>query len=445
MAGYHHSVISRLESGLREPPWALVLLLDSVLHTGGDLAAAFTAPPEPDPGHVPAGGGLFAVLPDGAAPGAVVPDAVLWPVTLPAEGIPCPAHGTVGCAVPPRPDVLAALRELTAPHGDFVALAARETDLLHALAAALAGLVRGALYDPGTTGGPAAVEGLLRAVIRWARAVDAAGRAPLRQFRMAAQYAQVAGRLRMRRGQGRIAMAWLAHGLRWAEAAADAPARATLLSDICALVRLDGDPDLTLGHARAIGAVDGRRRWAGTLSHLYQARGHALAGDAAACRRHIDLAREGLSALGPRDHAEAPWLAGYEGEMRVESAAGAALRDLAAATGDRTTALRAVDAVARSRDWLPPGMRDTRLLLTLRLADGWACAGDPEAAVALAAPALDEAARSREVLVCAELGALNRRLSAGWGGHPQVRGHHERLLAAGAGGLPLCASPEHPR
>uniref|UniRef100_UPI002867C811 helix-turn-helix domain-containing protein n=1 Tax=Streptomyces sp. WELS2 TaxID=2749435 RepID=UPI002867C811 len=37
--GYHHSLISRLEAGLREPPAGLAGRLDSVLGTGGELAA----------------------------------------------------------------------------------------------------------------------------------------------------------------------------------------------------------------------------------------------------------------------------------------------------------------------------------------------------------------------------------------------------------------------
>lgn len=435
LVGYHHSVISRLETGLREPPATLVRLLDSVLETGGELVAMVAAgragPPQDRR--------LFAAPPGDVGP----PGPVRWPAALPAEGLPCPVHGTEGCTLADPAAVPALLGRLTAPQPQFAALAGIETELLHALTAALAGLIRGALHrtdasrcraycDRSDDEVPATVEGLTRAAVHWAGAVNAAGRLPRGQLRIAAQYAQIAGRLRMQRGQSGIAMAWFGHGLRWAEAADDAPARATLLSDTCALVRLDGDAALTLGYARAIGAVDVRRRWAATLSHLYQARGYALAPDAPECRRQIALARRAFAGLGAGDHAEAPWLAGAEGEMRLESAIGGALRDLAAATGDRTTARRAIAAVTRSRAHLPSGIRGTDLLLTLRLADGWACAGDPAAAVEVAAPMLAEAVRSREVLIGAELAGLNGRLLAGWGSVPEVRRYHEQLLDIGS-------------
>jgi hypothetical protein len=354
----------------------------------------------------------------------------LWPSELPAEGLACPLHGTVGCAVPDRAGTPDLLDALTARKGGFDGLTGSEPELLHALTAVLACLIRGALHR-GAADGVTTVERLLRALVRWAEAVNCAGRLPYGQLRLAAQYAQVAGRLRMRRGQSSIGMAWFSQGLGWADAVDDVPARATLLSDVCALVRLDRDAGSTLAYAEAIGAVDPGRRWVVTLSHLYRARGHALGHDGAECRRHIALARREFARLGHRDRLEAPWLSGAEGEMRVESAIGGALRDLAAATGDRVTARRAVDATARSRARLPSPMRETGVLLTLRLADSWACAGDPGAAVALAAPVLDEAASSRELMISAELRGLHGRLFARWGDVPEVREHRERLPGAG--------------
>lgn len=434
--GYHHSAVSKLEAGLREPPVGLVRRLDTVLQTGGELAAIVAAPREVPrrPGRSPADPALFAPLPGADAPvGRGAPDAQMWPARLPAEGLVCPLHGTAGCAVP-DPGELPALLDGPGPVGGpapgwaGAGAAVAEPELLHGLTAVLACLIREAFRHEGRV---TAVEGLLRALARWADEVNSGGRLPYGQLRLAAQYAQVAGRLRMERGQIGVAMAWFGHGLRWADAVHDAPARATLLSDMCTLVRLDGDPSLMLGYAQGIGAVDGRRRWTATLSHLYQARGHALAGDAAECRRHIALARRGFARLGRRDHLEAPWLAGAEGAMRVDSAIGGALRDLAVVTGDRTAARRAVDATARSRAQVPPQMRGARLLLTLRLADSWACAGDPGAAVALASEVLPEAVRSRESMVTAELRGLHSRLTGEWADLPEVREYRERLLDAG--------------
>ncbi|MFJ4330476.1 helix-turn-helix domain-containing protein [Streptomyces sp. NPDC088935] len=435
--GYHHSAVSKLEAGLREPPVGLVRRLDAVLETGGELAALAAAPREVPrrPGRFPADPALFAPLPGADAPaGQGAPDARMWPARLPAEGLACPLHGTAGCAVP-DPGELPVLLGGPGPAGGAAPAwgaddgpAVAETELLHGLTAVLACLIREAFRHEGRV---TAVEGLLRALARWAGEVNSAGRLPYGQLRLGAQYAQVAGRLRMERGQIGVAMAWFGHGLRWADAVRDASARATLLSDMCTLVRLDGDPSLMLGYAQGIGAVDARRRWMATLSDLYQARGHALAGDTAACRHHITLARRGFARLGAQDHLEAPWMAGPEGAMRVDSAIGGALRDLAVATGDRAAARRAVDATARSRAQVPPQMRSARLLLTLRLADSWACAGDPGAAVALASEALPEAVRSRESMVTAELRGLHSRLTGQWADLPEVRAYRERLLDAG--------------
>ncbi|MGC0381221.1 helix-turn-helix domain-containing protein [Streptomyces sp. SAI-129] len=434
--GYHHSAVSKLEAGLREPPVGLVRRLDAVLETGGELAAIVAAPREVPgrPGRLPADPALFAPLPGADAPaGQGAPDSRMWPARLPAEGLACPLHGTAGCAVP-DPGELPALLDGPGPAGGGPAwgtggtAAVAEAELLHGLTAVLACLIREAFRREGRV---TAVEGLLRALARWAGEVNSAGRLPYGQLRLGAQYAQVAGRLRMERGQIGVAMAWFGHGLRWADAVQDASARATLLSDMCTLVRLDGDPSLMLGYAQGIGAVDARRRWMATLSDLYQARGHALAGDAGECRRHISLARRGFARIGPQDHLEAPWMAGAEGAMRVDSAIGGALRDLAVATGDRAAARRAVDATARSRAQVPPQMRGARLLLTLRLADSWACAGDPGAAVALASEVLPEAVRSRESMVTAELRGLHSRLTGRWADLPEVRAYRERLLDAG--------------
>ncbi|MFE5259815.1 helix-turn-helix domain-containing protein [Streptomyces coelicoflavus] len=436
--GYHHSAVSKLEAGLREPPVGLVRRLDAVLETDGELAAILAQPREVPrrTGRFPADPALFAPLPGADVPGGqgAPPDPRMWPARLPAEGLVCPLHGTAGCAVPDPgelPALLGGPGSAGGPApvwGTGTGAAVADAELLHGLTAVLACLIREAF---GHEGRVTAVEGLLRALARWAGEVNSAGRLPYGQLRLGAQYAQVAGRLRMERGQIGVAMAWFGHGLRWADAVHDAPARATLLSDMCTLVRLDGDPSLMLGYAQGIGAVDGRRRWTATLSDLYLARGHALAGDAAQCRRHITLARRGFARLDRRDLLEAPWMAGAEGAMRVDSAIGGALRDLAVATGDRTAARRAVDATARSRAQVPPQMRGARLLLTLRLADSWACAGDPGAAVALATEVLAEAVRSRESMVTAELRGLHSRLSGEWADLPEVREYRERLLDAG--------------
>ncbi|QES40516.1 XRE family transcriptional regulator [Streptomyces venezuelae] len=429
--GYHHTFISRLEGGLREPPYDLVNRLDAVLGTGGRLAALVASPPASPcaPGLPPASPTLFAPIPGTDAPGDPASlTAQPWPVRLPAEGLACPLHGRVGCATPDREAVTDLLAGLTGPYDRVGDTAGAEAELLHGLTAVLACLIR-ETSGRATDAGAGTVERLLRGVVRWAEADNAAGRLPYGQLRLAAQYAQVAGRLRMERGQSGVAMAWFGHGLRWADAAQDAEARATLLSDMSTLVRLDGDPASMLVYAQAIGAVDVRRRWMVMLSGLYQARAYALSHDVAACRRHLSTARRRFARLDDRDRLEAPWLSGAEGVLRVESAVGGALRDLSVVTGDRAVARRAVEATARSYALLPPVMRSTRLLLTLRLADSWACAGDPVAAVTLAGPVLDEALGARELTVADELRGLHRRLAGRWRDLPEVREYRERVRA----------------
>ncbi|MEU5683308.1 XRE family transcriptional regulator [Streptomyces venezuelae] len=438
--GYHHSFISRLEGGLREPPFDLVNRLDAVLGAGGGLVALIASPPAAPcaPGLLPTAPTLFSPIPGGDAPDVDSPGVLSgdtpsltaqpWPSRLPAEGLACPLHGRVGCATPDREAVTDLLAGLTGPYDRVGETAGAEAELLHGLTAVLACLIREA-FGRASDACASTVERLLRGVARWAEAVNAGGRLPSGQLRLAAQYAQVAGRLRMERGQGGVAMAWFGHGLRWADAARDAEARATLLSDMSTLVRLDGDPASMLGYAQAIGAVDGKRRWMMTLADLYQARAYALGHDVAACRRHLSTARRRFARLDDRDRLEAPWLSGAEGVLRVESAVGGALRDLAVVTGDRAVARRAVEATARSYALLPPVMRSTRLLLTLRLADSWACAGDPVAAVTLAGPVLEEAVGARELMVAVELRGLHRRLAGRWGDLPEVREYRERARA----------------
>ncbi|SCG65939.1 helix-turn-helix domain-containing protein [Micromonospora halophytica] len=425
--GYHHSVISKVESGLREPPMGLPARLDELLGTGGTLTALAGPGARRRPAHLAVNDPtLFAVVPGADTTDRVTPPGVpVWPLRLPDRGFSCPLHGDDGCAVPPVGDVLAALARLD--RRDPATLPVEPVpDLVHGLTALLPGYTQ-ATAESVSTEAVGAVESVLHLLVRWAEVVDAAGRSPHSLLRLAAHYAQLAGRLRMQRGQSVVGMAWVGHGLRWAGVSADRVAQATLLSDYCTLTRLDRDAASSLAYARALGAVDPSRGWMSTLSHLYQARAYALDGDVAECRRQVDLARRRLSRIDERDRAEAPWLTGDEGELRAESSIGGALRDLAAHTGDRATARRAVHATQRSLAHLPSRMRPTYLLLTLRLADSHACAGMPEAAVAVAAPVVEEALRTRRTTIVHELRGLHARLRDGWGDLPEVRDLAERL------------------
>ncbi len=397
--GYHHSLISKLESGVRVPPGGLVEVLDALLGAGGDLAGPVREPaPEPDPPQRT----LLSVLPGGDA--ATAPVATrFWPRTLPRDGIGCPLHGPAAC---PVPDLVTA-RALLDTVGPLRTPPRLGDDLAHVLTALLVEYTRLSL-ESSSQAVLGSVEWLLHALGRMR--ADAGAR------RLAAHFAQVAGRLRLHRGQNALSMAWFGHGLDQADSAGDLAARVTLLGEVSALARLDGDAESALASARAMAAADPTRAWTAAVADVALARAHAITGDRRECLRRLELAEHGLSRLGERDHLEVPWLAGDLGRLRVDSAAGGALRDLAAATGDRATARRAVAATEGSLALLPERMRPAFLLLTLRLADSHACAGEPDAAIAIAGPVAQEAAGAGRRTITAELSGLRTRLDAAFGG-----------------------------
>jgi transcriptional regulator with XRE-family HTH domain len=422
--GYHHTLISKLESGLREPPPPLVRRLDDLLGADGELAELATSPMSAAGGPPHVDPSLFSAIPGaGGAEAHPLLDLHTWPAWLPDRGLACPLHGTAGCSVPPPGTAFKGLLQLR--DGPPTGI---DPDIVHGLTAMLACYTETTLQDLSTTVlGP--VEQALRLVVRWARDLNAAGRSPRGQLQLAANYSQLAGRLRMQRGQSSIGMAWFGHGLRWAEVSGDVIAQATLLTDLCTLARLDGDPVTSLGYAQALDTVDRHRGWITTLAHVYQARGHALLGDSAECHRHIAAARRSLSRIDERDELEAPWLSGDAGQVRVESAVGGALRDLASLTGDRLAARRGMHATRRSLTCLPSRMHPAYLLLTLRQADNHACAGEPADAVAVAKPVLTAAVTARRATIRHELYGLRNRLAGRWGEVPEVREFLRQLSA----------------
>ncbi|KPC81793.1 MULTISPECIES: helix-turn-helix domain-containing protein [Streptomyces] len=427
--GYHHSLISRWESGTREPMPGAVDCLERVLDAHGVLSSLVAAPrgnPERAwQGNL--GAGFFSPLPGGEwhqpVPASLGGG---WPLLLPPGA--CPMHVADACEVPAFVDLPVLLVRMRAACAAAVPDAA-EPEVIHGLVALLGRCERVAACTTSTTSA-GMVEHILGGLVAWAGAVDAAGRSPAVQLRLAAHFAQLAGRLRMYWGQGALSMAWVGHGLRWAEAGGDVGVRATLMTDLCTLARLDGDGASSLSYARAIGALDGRRGWIATLSHMYRARGHAVLGEGAESRRQAELGRRRLERLDARDLGEAPWLAAGQGQLRMEATVAGGLRDLAAVTGDRATARSAARSAVRAMEQLPDGMLPTRLLLTVRLADSHVCAGDLDVALELAGAVVDQAVSARRRTISQELEGLRDRLSGVWGGVREVREFGERLRAA---------------
>ena len=201
--GYHHSLISKVESGARTPPRGMAVALDEVLGTGGELAALDI---QDSPQQT-----LLSLLPGAAADGVRIP-LRRWPAVLPA-GIGCPEHGAVPCRVPVAASAHALLARLGCDRPG--------PDLVHVLTALL--------HDCAATDALAPVEWALH------RLAPADSRALLT---LAAHYARVAGGMRAARGQDALGMAWLGQGLTWAAAAGDAAVTARLLRDVAALTRV---------------------------------------------------------------------------------------------------------------------------------------------------------------------------------------------------------------
>ncbi|MGW1229986.1 helix-turn-helix domain-containing protein [Streptomyces sp. NPDC001478] len=423
--GYDHTAISKLEHGSRRTPLPLARRLDELLGAEGDLLSACEAAEAqeragdvqvvrrgPLPGET-TGGTLLATLP----PGAVLPRA------LPAYGLLCPTHGRAGCTVPALADVSALHAAFCERGPDTRPRPALDDDTVHALTALLAVCLR-ADEERAWPGATAVVERTLHAMLRW-MALPAA---PYQRLLapLAAEYAQSAGCLRLLRGRNGTAMAWLDRSLLWAAVAGHVGTQVAALSDMSTLARLEGDGPSALAYGGAIGQAAAGRPWAAAMSDLYQARGHAVRGDAPRTLRHIDRARGRLDRIGERDEAEAPWLSVASVRLRVESGAAGALRDLAAATGERRYALRAVEATGTALGLLPPGLHSARMLFLARMADAHACAGDLAAAQAVAGPVLDTAEIHPSTLLGQELRGLHARLAALPDGDDFVR----RLAAA---------------
>lgn len=437
--GYDHSAISKLEGGSREPSARLVRRLDELLGAGGELQAAYTAVALPGQTQLTAssaggtGAGIFLAPHAGPLPGdgrALVTDLKIleslnWPSQLPSYGVACPLHGVAGCVVPVPAEALSAYLASCAFGRTSPPPQSIDADAVHVLAALLAAYWRTGDEQAASAVLVTVVEHALHAIVRWLDALAGPYRRAL--LRLASGYAQLAGVLRMQRGQSGMAAAWFGAGLRWADISEDVETRVSLLGDMSTLARLENDVPSALGYARAMRAAGPGRAWVAALADLYEARGHALGGDAGECHRHITLARVHLTRLGERDELEAPWLCGSSGHIRIEAGIGGALRDIAAVTANRSAAGLAIQAIERSLRHLYGHMRPTRTMLTLRLADGHACAEDPEAAMAVAGPVLADAVGSPTTMISQELQGLRNRLVARWGSRPDVRDFAVRL------------------
>ncbi len=290
--GYDHSAISKLEGGRREPSPRLARHLDEVLGAGGELLAVYTVSRHEDadaapwavggdrPGPLPGDGRDAGGGGDTGPAGPVFPDLLGWPCRLPSHGLECPLHDDEGCTVPAPTDALPAYLAFCAT--DLPADTGSDT--VHVLCGLLVACWRAGAErtSPETI---TAVEQALHAIVRRMEGLAGTSRRALR--RLAAGYAQLAGELRMQRGQNGMAMAWFHKGLGWAAMSDGVGMCATILYDMSTVARLEYDAPSALAYARAIRAADPGLRWTAVAADLCEARAHALCGDALESRRHL--------------------------------------------------------------------------------------------------------------------------------------------------------------
>ncbi|PZT73637.1 MULTISPECIES: helix-turn-helix domain-containing protein [unclassified Streptomyces] len=433
--GYDHTAISKLEHGSRRTPLPLARRLDHLLGAGGDLVTACeeaaagerAEPAAPAPLPDPVRQGPLPGEPAGGALTAMLPPAAVLPRRLPAYGVLCPVHGRADCEVPELADAAALHARFCSLGPDTLARPALDTDTVHALTALLAVCLR-ADDEHAWPGATAVVERTLHAMLRW---MDLPAAPYQRQLApLAAEYAQSAGSLRLLWGRNGTAMAWLDRSLVWASMAGHTSAHVAALSDMSTLARQEGDDASAVAYGAAIRREAAGRLWAGALSDAAQARGHAVRGDSGRALHHIGLARSQVERAGDRDEAEAPWLSVASLRLRTESVVAGALRDLAAVTGQRRFAFRALDAIGTATRLLPPGMRSARMLFLARTADAYACAGEPVAASAVAGHLLDSTEVHPSSVLGKELRGLHGRLAAPGADRPEIDDFVRRLAAA---------------
>lgn len=401
--GYDNTHLSKIENGDRLPHIDLASRADNLLCADGALLAAATsvlARRGPRGGDQAGCGTAATPLP---VPGAAAGGWPARPRRLPALGVTCPLHGSDGCWVVPPAAGLPGLRDNLAREGTV------DADAIHGFAALLVSYIE-ACVQRTATDLAASVERTARALMRLVP--SARGRAAVGLLNLAARYAELAGWLRVEQGQHGIGMMWLQQAVEWGRSSGSLAVVCESLGRMSTVARLEGDGATAVAYGQACAAVAPRRCWALVESKLYEARGQAVLGDRRECERQASEAQRAAERLGKQDLVEAPWLFGAEGEAFIASHLSGALRDLADVTADRAIAGHALRFAETSLASLPRTMYPSRLLLTLRVADSYACRGEPDAAVAVARPVIAEAASAGTTLIQRELGRLRARLGS---------------------------------
>lgn len=409
--GYHHSVISRWETGDRKPPLDQLGRVDALLCAEGRLVRLCAEVGLEEDLDQWAYGTSLETSDGSEGIRPIVRDAATWPDRLPHHGMVCPLHGPAECAVPVPETAnriwLSFVNDPPRTMGE---------DLVHVLTAYLSVGVRGT-EAMDLSSGNSVVEHALGLIVRLRRDPETPFGPAL--TRLAAGYASLAGQLRMLRGQLGAAMSFYERGLRWSSLTDDTGLTLTILCDMNALARLEQDGAGAVEYARMMLATARGQGWAEAVAHLHQARGFAVLGDTEETVRAVDRCRASLADSVRSDGGGPDWITGTQGAVLIESGIAGALRDASVAAADPGLARDALDAAESAMTFAPDPPRPAAVLLGLRLADCHACVGQSDTAATIASPLLAEALAATRVTVGNELRGLLGRLTPRW---PHVGG-----------------------
>lgn len=263
-----------------------------------------------------------------------------------------------------------------------------------------------------------------RVVVQWQ--AGASGDASRALLALAAAFAELSGWARLDSADYANALFWYNSGHHWATLAGDPGLASRLLARQSAVHWSVGNADSAIALGAAARAVDGAGPGMRAWACLAESRGHALAGDLAACEARLAEARALLADVDP--DAE-PWAAGITDSV-VALAAGTCYRDLAVRV-DSALADRAVEQIARSLAEVPAGAAHGRAVIATRLASALACADQPDAAAEVLTDLLaTSTATHSSDRIRSELRAVHDHLTARWSAVAAVRELSARVRAA---------------
>ncbi|MEJ2858714.1 MULTISPECIES: helix-turn-helix domain-containing protein [unclassified Saccharothrix] len=274
------------------------------------------------------------------------------------------------------------------------------SDVVAGLKAVLAAYER---FNDGFGGVPIipALEGQLRTVTTW---LDESRDPALPG--LAAGLAFRCGWAHVENGRPRTGALWLTRAATWSRTARDPTTAGTAVTYLGVIALVQGRLASAARHAARAREEAPGDSTVDFLASLLESRTHAAAGAETQCLRALDRAERLAPNLHPR-------------LMLLEAGRAACFRDLAVRREAPVLARQAVEHARAALRRTPVDSRPSRALFAVRLADAYACAAEPETAVATAVTCVD--APWGGDLVRRELAGLKQRLVARWGRVREVR------------------------